>query len=105
MHRLPSDKTHAELAELASTPQVRSLLETLADIAHTAGHYGHMTADSREAMSMYIAWAVEFEAAQEAYLDGTILYFGTDYMDAVDRFTREKLYEAGNCARTPQLGK
>lgn len=70
------------------------LMETTAEIAYIAGQLGYATEDSRTAIGNFITWAVEFEEQRSEDAEGNELYFGKDYMSAVEEFTGRKIAEA-----------
>lgn len=70
------------------------LHESIAEIAYIAGQSGYSTEDSRTAIHNFVAWANEFERHRTEDADGNELYFGKDYMSAVEEFTLKKIAEA-----------
>ncbi len=69
--------------------QKGSELESLADIAHTAGAMGYYGGDSRQDMQDFITWSKEFESKWEGHQWG--IDEGPDYIDAIDAFCEEKM--------------
>lgn len=73
-----------------STKQQVRLLESVADIAYEAGRRKYYSGDSREDINQFIEWAEEFEKARTVE-HGDEMYFGQDYMTAIEVFCTQKL--------------
>ena len=69
-----------------------SHLETLADIAYIAGHYGYRPPDSRSISRDCIAWATEFNKLFDACVNAG-LFLDENYMEMIDTFAVAKLRE------------
>jgi len=72
------------------------LIEAIAEIAYIAGLNDYATEDSRTAIHNFVAWAAEFETHREEDAAGNEIYFGKDYMTAVEEFTLRKIAEGGH---------
>lgn len=70
------------------------LHESIAEIAYIAGQNGYGTEDSRVAIHNFVYWAKQFEDHRTEDGDGNELYFGKDYMTAVEEFTLRKIAES-----------
>ena len=77
----------------------QSLLETLADIAFTAGQYKYHNGDSREAISDFIQWAKEFEELHKA-----TDWDSGDYIATVEAFAVAKMRAQGENGEIPTFG-
>ena len=62
------------------------IIETVADIAYTAGYHKYYSGDSRTDISQYIQWAVEFES-----LHNQTDWNDADYMLLIEEFTESKI--------------
>lgn len=74
----------------------RSLLETLADIAYTAGTEKYYHGDSREGISEFIEWALEFERIHK-----DTDWDSGDYIETVENFALAKMRAQGEDGRIP----
>lgn len=70
----------------------KKLLETVADIAYSAGEVGYFSGDSRADISEFIYWAKLFEK-QHKNTD----WDQVDYILTMQEFVDEKLKEAMSC--------
>lgn len=59
-------------------------MESAVEIANIAGGYGYHTANSRDAMSQFMDWAVEFEK---------VPYVDDDWMELIETFAEEKMLD------------
>ena len=73
------------------TPKTRELMECVADIAFMAGAHDYYGGDSRQDISNFIQWAIEFESKRIENADGSVTYDGKEYMDAINDFVNVKL--------------
>jgi hypothetical protein len=81
-----------------------SLLEAVSDISQIAAKLNFYTGDSRVVNDahVFIDWAIEFEklhigvqwGVDEKLPNGSSFPYGNDYRDAIDNFTREKIWLA-----------
>lgn len=59
-------------------------MESAVEIANIAGGYGYHTANSRDAMSQFVDWAVDFEK---------VPYIDDDWMGLIETFAEEKMLD------------
>lgn len=71
---------------ITDTVEGNKLLEAVADIAYIAGQRGFFSGDSRQDIAEFIRWANEFETLNEE-----TDWDETDYEDAIEAFTENKL--------------
>lgn len=74
-------------------PKTRALMEAASDIAFIAGRRGYYTGDSREDISNFIQWAIEFENLRKESPEGEVTYNDLGYMEAIEKFSLERLGE------------
>lgn len=70
--------------EMSSKRFSQREMESAVEIANIAGGYGYHTANSRDAMSQFMDWAVEFEK---------VPYIDDDWMELIETFAEEKMLE------------
>lgn len=76
---------------LATDPEARRLLETVADIAFIAGAKDYHSGDSRQDIDLFIKGAFEFEKKRKVDEKGNETYDDEDYMTAIERFAYDLL--------------